>query len=402
MASIADRKKHSAEVVQCKHCEQSLRRDSLAAHMQRKHGAIVAKEQPTLDACNFFATKRMREENECDQVQGEVGTRGSDCAHPSQATRSGPTHTCSTSAPTKDGAEAAVVAEEYAKEVKDYTPNSTSTGFLTANFERLWAWLARLGDDMRNATLKIKSLQGTLESLPSSVASRVVGAMREQEAKEQSGLSALDRDINTCLTIQELCDKCDLVFFTADDKLCCSACFDHGIAVPKGILGGNNRGTLGTFDHGQEMKNLKQSVKAHMKSAAHGWCVEHRAQRMLERHQQRSVGITIARLAYMVVREAWSYASFERLVLEQHLLHMFVGTKNHNRKFVPDFLDSMHAVMVTRIKRFLQTVQESTKRKHEQTRHQQTNKTKNKKPTTKQLRNKSTKTKELRNPQTKK
>jgi hypothetical protein len=188
-----------------------------------------------------------------------------------------------------------------------------------------------------------------------------VAAQKQQEVEREDGLLALN--IRSCNNVTDLCLTCDMHLYSVDNKLCCNACFHYASQMPAKLASGQNRQTIGVFDPSQLFKNLKYAVKVHMGTAAHQWCVERMAQQELALRRRKSVGITVARVAYFVIREGMSYYSFERMLLEQHLLQVYIGTKNHSRKFVAEFLDSMHGVFVARTKKFLSSAQDATERK---------------------------------------
>jgi hypothetical protein len=77
----------------------------------------------------------------------------------------------------------------------------------------------------------------------------------------------------------------------------------------------------------------------------------------------RQAGMAVARTAYAVLWEASSYRSFIRALQLQHISGVYLGDLQHDRGFMPKFLNAAHDEVRFRMKKFMHTATAATGRK---------------------------------------
>ena len=201
---------------------------------------------------------------------------------------------------------------------------------------------------LKNQVSKLEVLTEKLEKLTT------VDAVESNARKEK---------YPNCTSLQEVCDE--FGYFPTDGAISCTLCTStpHVATSVQGGTAGRKNGEIFLQDDKGAPKTLQQIIKAckrHFNTTTHIWCVNHAAELQRAAKEFRGAGIAVARLVYLTIREAKSFLSYERMVLEAYLLGVQVGVKNHGKDFASKFVDSMHKVIVRGIATFLKTPQEAT------------------------------------------
>ena len=110
-----------------------------------------------------------------------------------------------------------------------------------------------------------------------------------------------------------------------------------------------------TFKGTQRFANLKHSVKSHFTGIdnAHSQALRNRERERRRLRDQKKIGMNVARAALQTVREAGSYSQFPNKLLDLHLSGVLIGSKNHSREFIRNFIESMYTVVTDRIGTYL-------------------------------------------------
>jgi hypothetical protein len=201
-------------------------------------------------------------------------------------------------------------------------------------------------------------VESALDAFASRVAEKVaVSARADRDAEAECVATAgtlLERTLALCKTVAEASDICG--FEIEGDFVWCCNCTarlqsEQRRAIPRQLLQGANRNSFGVFKALQELKALKNSLKSHLSSAAHKWSMDAVAADPEMSKRQRSVGLSVSRLAYMCIKEGDSYSQFKCGLLTLHLSGARIGEKNHSHNFMKPFSESVEKVMRASMKR---------------------------------------------------
>jgi len=207
-----------------------------------------------------------------------------------------------------------------------------------------------------------------LQSLTETLAAQMANMSFKDSDK---GAAQSNADFRTCKTLPEVCTTFGYSMAEEDESIICDLC----VGTPqmststKGGAAGRKNGEISLYtctkvsEGTQRLRTITEityEIKRHLKSATHQFCQDARAQQEAAAKKVRSAGLAVARQAYLTVCEAKSGLSFERLILNAHMLGVPVGVMNHSDDFYKKFVRSMHKVVVEGIAKFLRTPQEAT------------------------------------------
>ncbi len=326
----------SKEKVLCQFCPKSFRKDVLHAHCKRMHPEQVKKDSPSITA--LFAPRDKEVSLPSDTVEELESVPSTNLPN-----------TADSSQPTPEDSTASKRPRTETRQAKRSTPGGIAPSFAL----QLVAMMTLLN----SMNLAQQQLEVSVGNLPDLVAQAVVAQLHPPTS---SATSSVTQDVRQCRTRDELIEKLGLKKYEDDGIIACSFCFKHSLNAPSKICIGHNKEAAGKFSSTSLLKNLKPRIISHFKSAIHEWCVERENHERLEIKRTNDVGLTIARLAFETIVEARSYKSFERAILRQHLIGTRVGTLNHGRDFVRNFLRSLYHVCKERVIKFFNSVDPST------------------------------------------
>ena len=75
----------------------------------------------------------------------------------------------------------------------------------------------------------------------------------------------------------------------------------------------------------EDVAMAKHYLLKHCKRDPHKCCVNVQSEQRLSSQSEEHAGMRVARDAYMLIREAWPYRMFERLMYQNHLNGVAVG-----------------------------------------------------------------------------
>eukprot|EP00959_Pyramimonas_sp_CCMP1952_P120648 2522564-Pyramimonas_sp.AAC.1 len=204
-------------------------------------------------------------------------------------------------------------------------------------------------------------------TVPDGVANRVAKKLANAEKEKQRVANSAAKD--PCLPTLQASNVRDLAkeagFSVMLDAISCNTC-DKVVSIAPGSLKRNDKvnDNSGLIRTDQPFKVLKRSVQRHLVIDTHKRALNILARKADEQKRANNTGIVLARNAFTVVREALPYTAYERLVLEDHLKGLPVGSLNHSRKLMPPLVRAMFSVTVDQFGIFLRTPIEATKSEH--------------------------------------
>ena len=179
--------------------------------------------------------------------------------------------------------------------------------------------------------------------------------------RDNQELSADEARISACVDIDKVTNIKQLVnavphleHNNQDGWLQCRVCVQHKSALNMKFFG-NNFKTFGYFIQGQEIHDLKKSVKRHLSLTAHNECCNLADSRAIKDQRNRNVALSLARNSYTVIQEKLGYRAYERLVMKDHMNGVIIGNMNHSRMFASKFVDSMYTVLVDQVSFYLRS-----------------------------------------------
>lgn len=167
--------------------------------------------------------------------------------------------------------------------------------------------------------------------------------------------------INSSTSISDLVKYADDMYINPDnpDALTCRCCFQPdktgGLFKYDFSLGDDFRNT--TTNLPREFRNLKSHIVTHLKTKSH---IEKKKEfefssKEKERltNRQYRVGMILGRQAYKILKCSESYLKYETDVVVLKEQGCDVGNLNHSRKFVAEFRDSVHATLMTKVRKLV-------------------------------------------------
>ena len=219
--------------------------------------------------------------------------------------------------------------------------------------------------------LLVRQLTALLEKLPARLAAAVPAAVREHDEAEALRLHALANEsasvklkglVALCHTPLELAALSPhLSYNAAENIILCDDCRRFG--TKSNARGDQERfGKIDGPHSSRGMNIVRTKVRLHLVGETHQWCVMQGNNERKADDEGRTIGMNLGRIVLQQVREHDSDRSYERRVATARKNGTNVGTKMHNRMFVPRLRTSMHAVLVKSIARALTEPDQATGR----------------------------------------
>ena len=118
-----------------------------------------------------------------------------------------------------------------------------------------------------------------------------------------------------------------------------------------------------TDERSNGFSEFRRQIHSHLSNIHHVTGLAHKRVQQKKAATNREAGMAVARTAYAVLLEASSYRSFTRSLQLQYLNGVYIGDLQHDRGFMPKFLNAAHDEVRFRMKEFMHTVTAPTGRK---------------------------------------
>ena len=352
----------SKQKTKCGHCFTPIRRDRLPEHTTNKHPGLPVKEHGDGDGRTQSTLTRFTKSKDS-QADGHTGDHS---ATASSASPANPVVINSDSDQESCSDKDINVVKRKRKQSDDSEEPSKKKAKLDEGVE-IGAAESRneqskqsgpTMDEKLDAILDaVKNLKMTREAPKRDSASRPTDASASSQNNEEADIEALKILIQSCRSIQRLCDLANLKL--SDDGLICTVCASDW-HTGHGVFKYDVDEVGVDFTEGNQpvaFINLKKSVRRHLSTQTHKSNLikadddSIRARKLQKLNQ--TVGLTVGKQAYRTLKYGRPFTDFEIDMLLLSDAKANVGNLNHSEKFPASMRPAFATAIDQRVEKYL-------------------------------------------------